>query len=126
MSKRELETIVREWQERLGLATWDISVDWGVMEEEEGRASVWRSRDYDEARIRFNREFRKLDTLGAHRLVVHELLHLLSRDVEHILDLLEDQLHRDVGVVARRSHEHAVEQMVERLAYRFVEIAGVR
>lgn len=53
---------------------------------------------------------------------MHELLHLTTREVEFILDLLDEQLHRDVDTMISRSHRHAVEGAVDRLAYRLVEL----
>lgn len=60
-----------------------------------------------------------------HRLAVHELLHCLLRDVEYVGDLLEGHLHRDVEQLVQRSHMHHVEQVVDRLAYRLVELADI-
>lgn len=134
VTQDELAAIVAFWIPKLGLERWDIQIEWDEKEWRELHgddssgpdASMHRSRDYDQASILFNpNDYAKWPPLKAHRIVVHELLHALTRDVEHVLDLLDGHLHRDVESVLRATHRHAIEGAVDRLAYRFVEIAGV-
>lgn len=133
MTKKQMETIVAEWIPRLGLSDWDIEVRWDQdahspdwREENPPHASTWRSRDYDKARLYFNPdELSGWSNRQANLNVVHELLHLVTRDVEFILDLLLAHLHRDMYSVVSESHRHAVEGAVDRLAYRFVQVAGI-
>ncbi len=135
MTRGEIESIVAEWVPRLGLAHWDITVVWPQAadsddpfqaEDHTAHASTWRSRDYDVAKVYFNDvEREKWSVLEAHRHAVHELLHLVTRDVEFILDMLDGHVHRDVDEMIGRSHRHAVEGAIDRLAYRFVEVAGI-
>jgi hypothetical protein len=49
-------------------------------------------------------------------------LHLVTREVEYVLDLIDSQLHRDSQELVERSHRHGVEGAVDRLAYRLVEL----
>lgn len=135
MTRKQLEQIVAEWIPRLGLAHWDIVVVWPEAgdaddpfqaEDHSAHASTWRARDYDSAKIFFNdRERESWSVAEAHRHAVHELLHLVTREVEFVLDLLDGHLHRDVDDLVARSHRHAVEGAIDRLAYRFVELAGI-
>ena len=127
MTRRELERLVTVWRRRLGLDRWAIAVEWREPEaggEHGARASTWRSNDYDEARIRFSPS--ALETATDRELavlVVHELLHCLTRDVEHVVELIgELELAGDARRLLEESHRHHVEQAVDRLAYRLVEL----
>ena len=130
LTKLELERIVRWWIPRLGLAHWSISIE---VEDEpfegessDSEAASFPNRDYDVARVVFNpREIGKWAPLKAHRVAVHELLHLVTREIEYVLDLLEGQLNRDVDELVTRSHRHAVEGALDRLAYRIVDLARI-
>lgn len=129
MSKRELERIVRLWQTRLGLDAWDIRVDWDKPAREGCDATTWRSTDYDRAILYFDTptwptwaEKRGLDFV--HRIVVHELLHLLVRDLDELVDSLNGQLHRDVFAVTENRYDHEIEGLVDRLSYRLVALSG--
>lgn len=134
----EITVLVERWIQRLGLQTWDIEVIWpddkrSLPEREGGDlfehphqfAFVYRPRDHETARVWFNEP--QLEALSAKQLevtVVHELLHLVMREVDFIGDLLIDQLHRDVDKVIQEAHESAVEKVTDRLAHRFVELAN--
>lgn len=129
MTRDELARIVAWWLPRLGLQAWTVEVEWDPHRDDidfdsgARHAATWRSRDYDEARVYFHpTEHTGWDRRRANQLAVHELLHLATRDVEFILDLLDEQLHRDVDTIISRSHRHAVEGAVDRLAYRLVEL----
>lgn len=128
MTEVELVSIVRLWQSRLGLDTWDIKTQFKLDDDEDETETVlaqcWRARDYDQGRISFNSKLWPSWTpIEAHRTAVHELLHLVLRDVEFIGDLIDGHLHRDVDQLVQRSHRHHVEQAVERLSCRFVDLA---
>jgi hypothetical protein len=131
VTRDELEAIVEWWRPRLGLAGWELEVRWEAAPEDgehfentpTSRAYTWRARDYDEARVYFNPAM--IDGWSrrqANALAVHELLHLVTREVEHVLDLADGQLHRDVDELLTRAHRHAVEGAVDRLAYRLVDL----
>lgn len=131
MTRAELEAIVAWWVPRLGLAAWEIEVEWDPrrddMDFDSGvrHAATWRSRDYDEARLYFHpSEHADWDRRKANQLAVHELLHLVTRDVEFVLDQVDGQLHRDVDSVVSGGHRHAVEGAVDRLAYRLVDLVA--
>jgi hypothetical protein len=120
MTKEHLEELVRSWQSRLGLDAWDVKIDW-VKPAREGTNSVtWRSDDYDSATIMWDPEFPEWDPLFAEQIVVHELLHLLTRDIDRVVADLEGELHRDVYTQVDRRYEHEVEGLVDRLACRLV------
>jgi hypothetical protein len=131
MTRAELEAIVAWWRPRLGLERWSLRVCWPgdptdpdpITFDDHQNAGTWRARDYDEARVYFNPdEISGWNHRRANQLAVHELLHLVTREVEWVLDLIDGQLHRDVDDMVGRSHRHAVEGAIDRLAYRLVEL----
>lgn len=132
-----IEKWAETWIKRLGLETWDIRLMWpedadykswlevdDISFSEDQHAAVHRSRDYDSARMYFNPDyFHRWSPKQAEVAVVHELLHLVTRDIEHVLDMVDGMLLRDVEELVSRAHVHAVEGAVDRLAYRLVELA---
>lgn len=130
MTRAELERIVRTWQRRLGLERWRVELvtdeaRWFRTGHDDEHASTWRSNSYDQARLYVNPdEWRDWSPHDAHEHVVHELVHLLHRDLEHVLDHVEPLLHADAYKVAESALEHALEQTVDRIARRLVELAG--
>lgn len=131
MTPAELDEVVRWWIPRLGLGAWAIEV---IVDAErwleqaptpDAHAFVWRSNDYDTARVYLNpHESPDWTPLDAHEHVTHELVHLLLRDLEQALSLGDGQLHRDVADVIEKAHRHALEGAVDRIAHRLVELAG--
>lgn len=135
MTREQIAEIVDTWVPRLGLEHWEITVHWEPHPldaddppsfDTHDKAWVHRARDYDEARMYFNEKAMEYWTArDAHATVVHELLHLVTRDVEFVLDMLDEMLHRDVDTLVMRAHRHAVEGAIDRLAYRIVDMMGV-
>lgn len=128
MTRRQLEQIVAWWTPRLGLSTWDLTVEpddeWD--EEDTGNAYALRSNDYEKARLYFHpQRYPAWTRVETHRFVVHELLHLLTRDVEFVLNLLEPLVAGDRYELIKSAHGHHVEGAIDRLAYRFVELVGI-
>ena len=127
MTRRQLERIVRQWIQRLGLERWEISIEWDDWDPDDGsRAYVWRSRDYETARLYFNPvEWPKWESRFANQGVVHELLHVMTREAEFVLELLDGRLAGDLVSTIETSHKHAMEGVVDALAWRLVDLAGV-
>jgi hypothetical protein len=126
MDKNDIDLIVALWLPRLYLTHWNVKVDWDEFDEDKnGHAYVWRSRDYDEAKIYINPKFEKWTYREAHLHIVHELVHLITRDFEFVLDMIENQLHRDVYAMVTESHRHLMEQAVDRLSHILVDQAGI-
>lgn len=126
-----VERVLREWQRRLKLDYWDIKLELDESEpqgrswEDHEHAAIWRSRDYFMATLRLHPNFRENWTVKELNInIVHELLHLLTREVENILDLTDGQVHRDVQTVIDQTFSHSLEGAVDNLAHRFVEIGG--
>lgn len=135
MTRAELERAVRAWQRLLGLEHWQIDVVWDASRFDNEdvddnsapvrQAFTWRPRDYDFARLYLNpATCHDWPARDAHAVIVHELLHLATREVEWILDLVEGQLHRDVDELVHRTLRHVVEGFVDRIANRIVDLAA--
>lgn len=129
MTRFQLEQIVAWWIPRLGLQAWNVTVmdddDW-IDGGPHGHAYTWRANDYDDARLFFNPEdYPTWSRVDTHRVAVHELLHLVTREIEFVLSAVEPHLAGAAYDVVQAGHRHAVEGAVDRLAYRFVELAGI-
>jgi hypothetical protein len=124
MTRSAVERAVRVWQRRLGLDGWDVEVEWDEPSEDGSDASTWRSASYDRATMKFAEGWPKWSREFTNRVVVHELLHLVSRDLDEVVNDLEGQLHRDAFTLVDRRYLHEIEGLVDRLAYRLVEIGG--
>ncbi len=141
MNRAYAEQLVSRWVGILGLTTWHIHVVWPENahlwpenDDDFGKfgkddyAAVWRPKDYETARLYINEElltsFRPDAHLTLEVAIVHELLHLVTRDIEGILDQLEGQLHRDVRDVIETVFSHNLEAAVDRLAYSLVRFSN--
>lgn len=140
MTRAEFEVVLRLWQRRLGLDHWEIELSWEWGKRPDDKpdvdgdehpppncdASTYRARDYDTATVYLHPvDAETWSPRKAHATVVHELLHLVTRDVEFVLDQLDAVgLARDVDELLVRGHRHAVEGAIDRLAHRFVDLAG--
>lgn len=124
MTRKKIERLVRTWQSRLGLDSWDIILDWTNPSPSENDADCWRSDDYDRAKLRFNADFSKWTDIFAERIVIHELLHVITRDIDRVIADLDGEIHRDVFTQTNRRYEHEIEGLVDRLSYRLMELVG--
>jgi hypothetical protein len=127
MNKDGIRSLVREWQEALGLSLWTIHVrfeNW----DRPNYAENHRSGQYDHCIIKFQewmvRDVRppdgmlQMDITDELReiLVVHELLHCVMRDVQDVHDCVETNVSKDTYEQLEGSLDRALEQTVDRLA----------
>ena len=136
MTRETIEQLVVQWMRILRLHAWEVSVVWPEdyekwPEHRDGMpdfssdhtyAWVWRARDYTRARLYFNPERLSDDARTVEATIVHELLHLVTRDVEFILDQLDGLLHRDLDNLIMEAHNHAVEGAIDHIAYVLVDL----
>lgn len=134
MNQKTIDDLVEWWKPRLGLTHWDISVVWGTELADywqdapaNAHASIWRSKAYDEAKLYVNpKDYKDWSMKDANRHIVHELLHLIMREVEFVGDQADGYLNKEVAEMFDISFHHAIEGAVDRLAMRFVDLVGIR
>lgn len=128
------EVQTHKWIGLLKLGHWEITVVWpedyDKFSNTEGHewdsehmvACTYRRKDFNVAEILYNESAKFKDHREAEATVVHELLHLTTRETEFILDQIDGMLHRDVDRIITDGHRHAVEQAVDHLAYALVDM----
>lgn len=120
MTEAQLRRLAKRWAPRLGLDGWQIHVQIGGLEDAENYAETHTSSDYRRATIRFGRTAAD-HPAGLEVLVVHELLHVATRDIRNTgLFGLEDEVHPAAQRVHDRAFRHLLEQEVDRLAVALV------
>jgi hypothetical protein len=114
MTRDDIAERIEFWRERL-TPEWRITLS-AEDPDNENNAQVRSSEHYHWAEVRIAP---KAAAAGGGELdvtIVHELLHLLMRDMRRIVDLVEDQVHRDVHTIIFDTFLSAEEAAVERLA----------
>ncbi len=77
-----MTAMVRDWQGRMGLDTWAITVEYGPVED--GDAECEADWEYNKATLRFNLD--QIDDGDHLAFVVHELIHCVTRPLEACAD----------------------------------------
>jgi hypothetical protein len=125
-TKRWVESRLRTWIDRLGLTAWAITLDWDTPADEGAWAQCWRSNDYDKATIYLCEGWADLGKAEVERLVVHELLHLVTRDLsrahDFVLEAIEDNV--PANNIAVAAWKRAEEGVVDRLSFALVAAFG--
>lgn len=117
MTDKKVEALVAVWKERLRLNEWRIGIEFSSSSDEDCYAEAKPSKHYDAADLTFYRKrMNELDEYEVEVTVVHELLHLAHRDVEHIVDLLDDVLVADVAQIFGDAMKHVSEAFIDRQA----------
>lgn len=123
MTRAQAERIIRDWQHRLGLERWKIEIDWDESAGEGNNARTWRSDLYDTARMLWDPEWPKWSRERFEQTAIHELLHLLHRDLDETWKDMEGQIHRDAWSLADKRYFQEMEGFIDRLAIRLLEIS---
>lgn len=126
ITRLELERILRVWQERLRLTHWAIEIDWGMpLDDDEANAEILIEDFYDAAKVRIANGFPAWSADWANKVIVHELLHVVCRDMDELVKAVK------VIVPDERAHDlfadrynHEAEGVVDRLAITVVLLAG--
>lgn len=129
MTEAKLRRLVQTWAARVGLDRWRIDVQIGGLREETSLAEVERSSAYQRGVIRFapwliGHGERPEEVLAIEHtddfvasIVLHELLHLWTRDLRAIVkDDVREQVHPDAAAALDSAAERAEEQLVDGLA----------
>lgn len=133
MTREEAERILEAWRVRL-VPEWTVAIDWATPTGDRQRAEVDHSRHHLSASVRLasnwteHLDIRPGEDVDEEREVdlVHELVHLLHRDVDEAARAAGERLGGEAGAVAREAYGHAVEGLVERTARALVTLAPVR
>lgn len=122
MTRRQLEQTVRLWQARLGLDRWDIRVLQEPPFSPDAEATTERSNAYECADVRFDPSFVSWNSRKAHRIVAHELLHMVFRDVDAAFGSAQGFVQPAAWQALNDRFEFEMEQAVDLLACRLVEL----
>lgn len=123
MTRRRIEQLVKTWQRRLKLDHWDVEVDWTKPPSEGAFATCWRFNQYDRANLYIDPGFGSWSESFAERTIVHELLHLIARDLDRAIADVESFLAPESYMALDKRYEHEIEGVVDRLATILVEVS---
>jgi predicted metallopeptidase len=126
--KAQLRRVIKEWVRRLGLTHYNLEIAWDEEPDEpDAMASIWVSDNYDYATLRFRYDWMDHDVQELNRIVVHELVHIMSHEFAQASRSIEvtGALSTDLRILWHDRCRDAEERMVDRLATRFIELGGV-
>ena len=121
MTRQQAERTLELWRRRL-IPEWSVHIDWDKPpEDDEAYADIWRPDSYHRAHVRIGKPFLdELDDETQVQTLLHELLHLLLRDLARIPDSLIGIVSRDVYTIVQSQWDHHEESVVDRLAWSLV------
>lgn len=131
MTHRTAERLLEAWRRRL-VPEWTVALDWDEHPDDAGsRLDVVQSQDYHHAIVRTCAGWLECDAPhpgddgDREREIdlVHELLHLLWRDVEQAARRAAEGLGDQAHNLARAGWKHALEGAIERTARAMVDVA---
>lgn len=123
LTQGNLERLVATWKPRLGLDGWRIAVEISAdaLEDSTSAAEVQPADYYRRARIIVAPDaLERPHSTDLEELVVHELLHLATRDIRQTALELEEQVHPHVHQTHELAFQRALEGEVDRLAIALV------
>lgn len=120
MTQKQVHKLVRDWQRRLGLERWRITLEFSD-EPEDFHAQVTPSAQYESAAVIFAPGYGARSDEAVAHTVVHELLHVLLRDVDAVVSAATDQLHPQAAGQIDKRYAHEIEGFVDALARRITE-----
>lgn len=127
MTEASLLDIIERWQKRLKLDSFSISAAFDdATLDEASDACVNISADYDRAWIKFNPDsWSQWDRQRANEVVVHELLHVMTRDIDESTKAVMNLVRGDTWALAHSRHDHELENFVDSMALRLIELGGL-
>jgi hypothetical protein len=122
VTRRELERRLEHWRERL-VPEWRLTLkesgpNW--QDEDDYLATVQADSDYHHAKVYFTSACLDRDEASIDVTIVHELLHLLAREMRRTLDVVKDHTPPAVHAIASETQSTGEEQLVERVAHAIV------
>lgn len=126
-ARDELARVLAVWQQRLRLDHWRIEISWTeTIADDEANAEIRMEEDYDSAKIVLAGGFAAWSAEWANKVVVHELLHLVFRDLEeHVKAAKTFSVSPTAFDLFIDRYNHECEGVVDRLAHQLVDLAGV-
>jgi alkylhydroperoxidase family enzyme len=117
MTLSDISALVEEWQEPLGLTTWDLTVELVANpgDEDNTLAACLPSGHYEQATLQFAEALLQHPPLRVESVVVHELLHLTFRDLSSVLQDAEEQLGPVAGPMFHNRTLHDFEALIDKL-----------
>lgn len=121
-----LERVLATWVGRLRLSHWDIAIDWKKSAEDDNLAEHHTSDTYDISTIRVALgSFRDWGAEETNRTIVHELVHILLRDLDVAVRSVEQPLRAGLFDLFLNRFEHETEGAVERIARALIDLGGI-
>lgn len=124
MTEKQRNDVVRKWKKNLQLDHWLIEIVDEEPDNPDALASVMPAESYDRASLRFSSTWVDWPAPFLERVVVHELLHIVFRDLVEAEQSIYDALSHDARVLYSRRLDHELEGVIDRLAERFVEVSS--
>lgn len=125
--KARIRRVIKAWRSRLMLDHVTLDIEWDEEPENpDAVASVSCSELYDHATLRFSAVLLDYTTDELNRVIVHELMHIMLRDYGQAIRSIDavGALSNDVRYLWHDRCHDAEEAVVDRLANRFVDLAG--
>jgi hypothetical protein len=120
MTRRDLDKILAKWLARLPLDDWTVEIKVEPCDSF-ANAQVYLPRDYHDAEIRISSDFAKWDTREANRVIVHELMHVVLRDLDSVAVQAAALLGGQAESLSRAAWLHVEEGLVEQMAQRLAD-----
>lgn len=117
MTEAKFEALLKKWQKRLGLERWRVTVDFSTPLTDDNM-QISRSKIYDDATITVNDTWKTWGIEKVEQLIVHELLHLVHRDIDYVIyELVDGQTSPASYELIRKAYEFADEKAIDRMAH---------
>jgi len=113
--RKAVENHIDYWKRALHLEHYTLEVKWQSLEEASAETLI--DGMYDEATIKFDDErLSKRTSDYIERTVIHELLHIIDRDRDKIIEQLEGSLAPDSWRLFKDVMEQMTEVVIDRVA----------
>ncbi len=123
MTLSDVSELVAGWQEPLGLTTWDLTIELVASpgDNDEALAACLTDGPYERATLQFADALLNQTPQRVEEAVVHELLHLTSRDLSSAIQDAEEQLGPVAGPMFHNRTLHELEGIVDKVATLLVD-----
>jgi hypothetical protein len=117
LSRSAVELLVATWQQRLQLTHWVVKLDWeSLLDPAVDRAMITRDNPYDVATLQLASTWPSWTNRELTLIVVHELVHLVTRDMEEAAEVVEPLLGESGKTLWSARWTHELEAVVDKFA----------